>query len=89
MKAAGDIDRGGKLDHGGVIAHFPWPKTLAEIAIQIDGLHVLSPCTSGSSSVLRVPRAGVDRTDRGTREVGIMQGFEVEIKIFDGPDAVG
>ena len=36
MKAAGDVDRGGKADHGVVIAHFPRAKTFAEIAIEID-----------------------------------------------------
>jgi hypothetical protein len=36
MKAAGDVDRGGQLDHGGVIAHLPWAETFTEIAIQID-----------------------------------------------------
>ena len=42
VKAAGDIDRGGKLNHGGVIAHFPWTKAFAEIAIEIDGHDGLS-----------------------------------------------
>src|ERR1700688_4769419 len=40
MIAASDVDGGGEFDHGGVIAHFPWPKTFAEIAIEIDGGHV-------------------------------------------------
>ena len=40
MKAAGDVDRSGELDHGGVMAHFPGAKTFAEIAIEIDSRHV-------------------------------------------------
>ena len=40
MKAAGDVDRGGELDHGGVIAHFPRAKSFAEIAVEIDCRHV-------------------------------------------------
>src|SRR6202051_2992210 len=40
MIAASDVDGGGEFDHGGVIAHFPWPETFAEVAIEIDGGHV-------------------------------------------------
>ena len=43
MKAAGDVDGGRKLDHSGVIAHFPCAKTFAEIAIEIDCGHVGVP----------------------------------------------
>src|SRR6266849_5060729 len=43
MEAAGDVDRGGKLDHGGVIAHLPCAKSFAEIAIEIDCCHVRVP----------------------------------------------
>src|SRR3954471_24926238 len=43
MEAAGDVDRGGKLDHGGVIAHLPCAKSFAEIAIEIDCCHVHVP----------------------------------------------
>src|SRR6185437_8784419 len=39
MKTAGDVDRGGKLDHGGVVAHLPRSKALAEIAVEIDCCH--------------------------------------------------
>src|SRR5262245_40041269 len=39
METAGDIHRRRKLDHRGVIAHFPGAKALAEIAVQIDCLH--------------------------------------------------
>jgi len=48
VKAAGDVDRGGKLDHGGVIAHFPRAKSFAEIAIEIDGRHVCVPLSNSS-----------------------------------------
>src|ERR1700682_3972626 len=40
VEAAGYVDRGGKLDHGGVIAHLPCAKSFAEIAIEIDSCHV-------------------------------------------------
>jgi hypothetical protein len=43
MKSAGDVDGGGEFDHGGVIAHFPRAMSFAEIAIEIDDLHVLVP----------------------------------------------
>src|SRR5260221_4758764 len=43
MKAAGDVDGCRELDHGGVIAHFPDTKSFAEIAIKVDGLHLLVP----------------------------------------------
>src|SRR5215470_9284927 len=33
MEAAGDVDRCGKLDHRGIMAHFPGAKALAEIAV--------------------------------------------------------
>ena len=39
MIAAGDVDRGRKLDHGGIVAHFPGTKTFAEIAVEIDSRH--------------------------------------------------
>src|SRR5215475_11744470 len=39
MKAAGDIDRGRKLDHRSVIAHLPGAEAFAEIAVEIDCLH--------------------------------------------------
>src|SRR5947209_16278340 len=39
MEAAGDVDGGGKLDHGGVVAHLPGAKPLSEIAIEIDRCH--------------------------------------------------
>src|SRR2546423_2347957 len=48
VKAAGDIHGCGKLDHGGVVAHLPSAKSFTEIAIEIDGGHVVSPCASGS-----------------------------------------
>src|SRR5215210_6185902 len=48
VEAAGDVHGGGKLDHGGVVAHFPSAKSFTEIAIEIDGRHVVSPCTRGS-----------------------------------------
>src|SRR5260370_783718 len=51
MKAAGDVDGGGKLDHGGVVAHFPCAKSFAEIAIEIDGLHVWCPFLASGSLV--------------------------------------
>src|SRR6185437_6888027 len=51
MEAAGDIDRRGKIDHGGVIAHFPRTKSFAKIAVEIDcGHDVHPPSVSGSSS---------------------------------------
>src|SRR3981189_376643 len=40
MEAAGDVDRGSEVDHGGVIAHFPCAKPFAEIAIEVDCRHV-------------------------------------------------
>src|SRR4051812_22341895 len=40
VEAAGDVDRRRQLDHRGVIAHFPGTKALAEIAVEIDCLHV-------------------------------------------------
>src|SRR5258708_31921604 len=43
MEAAGDVDRSGKLDHGGVIAHLPSAKSFAELAIEIDCGHVRVP----------------------------------------------
>src|SRR6266446_10143266 len=43
MEAAGDVDRGCKLDHGGVIARLPCAKSFAEIAIEIDCGHVHVP----------------------------------------------
>src|ERR1700753_3334096 len=43
--AAGAVDAGRKLDHLGVMTHFPGAKALAEIAVEIDGLHVL--CSPG------------------------------------------
>src|SRR5712671_2296333 len=43
MEAAGDVDRGGKLDHGGVIAHLPCAKSFAQIAVEIDCRHVYVP----------------------------------------------
>jgi hypothetical protein len=42
MGAAGDVGRGGKLDHGGIIAHFPWAETFTEIAVQVDCHDVVS-----------------------------------------------
>jgi hypothetical protein len=39
METAGNVDRSGQLDHGGVIAHLPNAKTLAEIAVEIDCCH--------------------------------------------------
>ena len=56
MKTAGDVDRGGELDHGGVIAHFPGAKSFAEIAIEIDGHVDVSACVSGSWLVRAVVR---------------------------------
>src|SRR6202011_3252954 len=56
VETTGDVDRGGKLDHGGVIAHFPSAKPFAEIAIEIDGLHLdvlfsgVISCQSGVST---------------------------------------
>src|SRR3978361_1054207 len=55
MEAAGDVDRGGKLDHGGVIAHFPRAKSFAEIAIEIDGRHVVSPLSSRFARISPAP----------------------------------
>src|SRR6185312_2243058 len=43
MKAAGDVHRRRKLDHRGVVAHFPRAKSFAEIAIEVDGCHVVGP----------------------------------------------
>src|ERR1700704_6767997 len=48
VKTAGDVDGGGKLDHGGVVAHLPGPKSFAKVAVEIDGRHVVSPCVTGS-----------------------------------------
>src|SRR4051812_45814365 len=50
MKAAGDVDRGGKLDHGGVIAHLPGAETFAEIAVEIDAHEGVSGCVKESWS---------------------------------------
>src|SRR4029077_12096500 len=36
MEAAGDVDGGRKLDHGGVVAHFPRAEAFAEVAVQVD-----------------------------------------------------
>jgi len=44
MEAAGDVDRGGEIDHGSVIAHFPCAKSFAEIAVEIDCHDVVSAC---------------------------------------------
>jgi hypothetical protein len=52
MKAAGNVDRGGQFDHGGVIAHFPGAKTFAEIAIEIDCHHAVSASESWSSDLV-------------------------------------
>src|ERR1700722_14145035 len=49
MKTAGDIDRGGEINHGGVVAHFPRAKAFAEIAVKIDFHHILSAFESGLS----------------------------------------
>src|SRR3979490_2907015 len=49
MEAAGDVDRGSEVDHGGVIAHFPCAKSLTEIAIQIDCHDVMSACREWNS----------------------------------------
>src|SRR3954468_16347138 len=34
MKAAGDVDGRGKLDHGGVVAHLPGAKPFAKVAVE-------------------------------------------------------
>src|SRR4051812_26337754 len=58
VKTAGDIDGGGKLDHGGVVAHLPNPKSFAKIAVEVDCCHVVSPCVSGFLVSLASTRRG-------------------------------
>jgi len=36
-----------------------------------------------------LPRSGIDCTDRGAGDIGILQGIDVEIKILDSSDTVG
>ena len=43
VEAASDVDGGGKLDHGCVVAHLPSAKPFAKIAVQVDSLHLVSP----------------------------------------------
>ena len=90
-------------DSSGPLAHFPWPKTFAEIAIEIDGGHVcplarvdLPLVASVSQLVLRqrvrgrrLPRSGVDRADGAARDVSIPERLDVEVKILDGAEPVG
>src|SRR5262249_53260924 len=63
--AAGDVDAAGKLDHLLVMAHFPGPKALAEIAVEIDVFHVplplLKSCYWFSASACQV-RASIALT---------------------------
>src|SRR6266404_8351936 len=97
MEAAGDVDRGSKLDHGGVIAHLPCAKSFAEIAIEIDCCHVYVPLARVDLwLVLRqricrwdLPCSGIDRADGSASDISILQRLDVEIESLDRPDAIG
>src|SRR5215212_7198369 len=96
VKAAGDIHGCGKLDHCGVVAHLPSAKSFTEIAIEIDGAHVVSPCASGSlvgrqrvSWRRYLPCSGVDGAYGGARDVSITESLDVEIKLVDRTEPVG
>src|SRR3954468_23855520 len=88
MEAAGDVDRGGKLDHGGVIAHFPWTETFTEIAAQID-CHDVVPAFVDIDLILNLslPRPRVERIDRRARNISTLQRLDIENGILQVANA--
>src|SRR5205823_14936259 len=89
MKAADDVDRGRKLDHGSVVAHFPGAKPLAEIAVEIDGRHGCCPLWLEWMFDRLLPRPGIDRVDGAACDISILQCLDVEVKAFDRAQTIG